>query len=137
MGNELKTGTWENHKRNKVRSNYESNYPNNGAISPKEWHSCWVYGPYSFSLPTKGRPTRASNREINQKLLTLLEQPSCLTAFCGNWRTGCSHGFFFVHHEPIRRRRLRSHDLHTGFQQSDARASQWRRRQPNLMYFHP
>ena len=102
MGNELKTSTWENHERNKARSNYELNYPNNGGISSKEWHSCWVYGPYLFSLPTKGRPTRASNREINQKLLTLLEQPSCLTAFHRNWRTGCSHGF-----------------LHTGSQSED------------------
>ena len=91
--NGLKTGTWENHECNKVRSNYELNYSNNGGISPKEWHSCWVYGPYSFNLPTKGRPTQASNREINQNLLTLFGQPSCLTAFRGNWRTGCSHGF--------------------------------------------
>ena len=41
-------------------------------VSPRKWHSCCIYGPYLFSLPTKGRPTRASNREINQKLLTPL-----------------------------------------------------------------
>ena len=29
----------------------------------------------------------------------------------------------FMHHEPIRSCRLRSHDSHTGFQQSEARAS--------------
>ena len=81
---ELKTGTWENHECSKVRSNYESNYSNNGGISSDEWHSSWVYGPYLFSLPTTRRPTRASNREINQKLLTLLGQPACLTVFHGN-----------------------------------------------------
>ena len=79
MGSELKTGTRENHKRNKVRSNYESNYPSNGGISSDVWHSCWVYGHYLNSLPTTRRPTWASNREINQKLLTLLGQPACLT----------------------------------------------------------
>ena len=135
MGNELKIGTWENHECNKVRSNYELNYPNNGGISSKEWHSCWVYGPYLFSLPTKGRPTRASNREINQKLLTLLEQPSCLTASHGELENRV-FPWVFAHCEPIKRRRLRSHDLHTGFQQSDVRASQWQQWPLNLMYFH-
>ena len=94
MGNELKIGTWENHEHNKVRSNYESNYPNNGGISSKEWHSCWVYGPYLFRLPIKRRPTRASNREINQKLLTLLEQPSYLTASCGELENRVFPQFF-------------------------------------------
>ena len=122
MGNELKTGTRENHERTKVRSDYKLNYPNNGGISPAKWHSCWVYGPYLFILPTTGRPTRASNREINQKLLTLLGQPACLTVLHGNWRTGCSLGFF-MHREPIRSCHLGSRDLHVGFQSSDARAS--------------
>ena len=124
MGNELKIGIWENHECNKVRSNYKSNYPNNGGISSKEWHFCWVYGPYLFRLPTKRRPTRASNREINQKLLTLLEQPSCLTASSGELKNRVFPRFF-MHREPIRRRCLRSRDSHVGFQQSDARASQW------------
>ena len=31
----------------------------------------------------------------------------------------------FVHRKPIRRRRLRSRDLHVGFPQSDVKASQW------------
>ena len=87
----------------------KSNYPNNGGISSKEWHSCWVYGPYLFSLPTKGRPTQASNREINQKLLTLLEQPSCLTASHGELENRV-FPWVFVHHEPIRRCHLRSRD---------------------------
>ena len=30
---------------------------------------------------------------------------------------------FFMHHEPIKSRHLESHDLHKGFQSSDARAS--------------
>ena len=122
MGNELKNGTKENHEHNKVRSNYESNYPHNRGISSKEWNSCWVYGPYLFSLPTKGRPTRALNREINQKLLTLLGQPSCLTASCGELKNRV-FPWVFVHREPIRRHHLRSHDSHVGFPQSDARAS--------------
>ena len=125
MGNELKIGTQENHERNKVWSHYESNYPNNGGISSKEWHSCWVYGPCLFSLPTKERPTWALNREINQKLLTLLEQPSCLTASHGELENRV-FPWVFAHREPIRRRRSRSCDLHTVFPQSDVRASQWR-----------
>ena len=43
----------------------------------------------------------------------------------------------FVHREPIRRCRLRSHDWHVGFQPSDARASKWRGWRPNLTFFHP
>ena len=43
----------------------------------------------------------------------------------------------FTHCKPIRSRHLRSHDSRAGFQQSDARASQWRQRPPNSMYFHP
>ena len=43
----------------------------------------------------------------------------------------------FTHREPIRSHRLRSCDLRVGFQQSDARASQWWWRPPNLMFFHP
>ena len=122
MGNELKNGTSENHEHNKVRPNYKSNYPHNGGISLKEWHSCWVYEPYLFSLPTKGRPTQASNREINKKLLTLFGQPSCLTASHGELENRVFPRVF-AHHEPIRRRHLRSHDSHMGFLQSDARAS--------------
>ena len=76
-----------------LRSDYKSNYLNSGGISPTKQHSCWVYGPYLFMLPTTRRPTRASNREINQKLLTLLGQPACLTALHRNGRTGCSLGF--------------------------------------------
>ena len=124
MGKELKIGIWENHERNKVRSNYKSNYSNNGGISSKEWHSCWVYGPYLFRLPTKRRPTQALNREINQKLLRLLEQPSCLTVSSGELKNRV-FPWFFMHREPIRRCHLRSRDSCMGFQQSDARASQW------------
>ena len=106
-------------------------------VSPlKMWHSCWVYGPYLFSLPTNGRLTQASNREINQKLLTLLEQPSCLTASYGELKNRV-FPWVFAHRKPIRRCHLRSHDSHAGFQQSDARASQWWRWPLNLMYFHP
>ena len=43
----------------------------------------------------------------------------------------------FMHREPIRSRCLRSRDSCTGFQQSDARASQWRQRPPNSMYYLP
>ena len=43
----------------------------------------------------------------------------------------------FMHCEPIRRCPLRSRDSCAGFQQSDARASQWWQRPPNLMYFLP
>ena len=135
MGNELKIGTWEKHKCNMMRSNYELNYPNDGGISSKEWHSCWVYGPCLFSLPTKGRPTQASNREINQKLLSLLEQPSCLTASHGELENRV-FPWVFAHHEPIRRCRLRSRDSCVGFQQSDVRASQWWQWPLSLMYFH-
>ena len=119
MGLNLRT------QHNKVRSNYESNYPNDEGISAKEWHSCWVYGPYLFRLPTKGRPTRASNREINQKLLTLLEQPSCLTVSHGELENRVFPRVF-AHCKPIRRHHLRSRNLCVGFLQSDARASQWR-----------
>ena len=95
-------------------------------VSPlKRRAFCWVYGPYLFSLPTKGRPTGALNREINQKLLTLLEQPSCLTASHGELENRV-FPWIFVHLEPIRRCHLRSHDSCMGFLQSDARASQWR-----------
>ena len=31
--------------------------------------------------------------------------------------------WFFMHHGPIRSHRLRSHDSHVGFQQSDVKAS--------------
>ena len=106
----------------KVRSNYESTYPHNGGIFSKECHSCWVYGPYLFSLPTKGRPTWASNREINQKLLTLLGQPSCLTASHGELKNRVFPRVY-AHCEPIRRHHLRSHDSHMGFPQSDVTAS--------------
>ena len=105
-----------------VRSNYESNYPNNGGISPDKWHSCWVYGPSLFTLPTTRRPTRASNREINQKLLTLLGWPACLTAFLRELENRVFPRVF-AHREPIRSRHLRSHDPRMGFQSSDARAS--------------
>ena len=43
---------------------------------------------------------------------------------CISWGTkeqGVPMGF--AHHEPIRRHHLRSHDSHTGFPQSDVRAS--------------
>ena len=83
-GKRAKIGTWENHEHAKVRSNYKSNYLNRRGISPTKQHSCWVYGPYLLMLPTTRRPTRASNREINQKLLTLLELPACLTVLHGN-----------------------------------------------------
>ena len=36
----LKLVLGKNHECNKVRSNYELNYPNNGGISSDEWHSC-------------------------------------------------------------------------------------------------
>ena len=76
-------GTQENHEHHEVKFDYKSNYPHNEGISSKGWNSCWVYGPYLFNLPTRGRPTWASSREINQRLLTLLQQPSCLTASHG------------------------------------------------------
>ena len=59
-----------------------------------------------------------------KKLLTLLEQPSCLTVSSGELKNRV-FPWFFTQCEPIRRCRLRSHDSHAGFQQSDARASQW------------
>ena len=115
-------GTQENHKCHEVKFNYKSSYPHNGDISSKGWNSCWVYGPYLFSLSTKGRPTRASNREINKKLLTVLWQLSCSTASHGELKNRV-FPWDFVHQEPIRRHHLGSHDLHAGFLQSDVRAS--------------
>ena len=136
MGNEPKTGTRENHECTKVRSDYKSNYLNSGGISPTKQHSCWVYGPYLLILPTTRRPTRASNREINQKLLTLLGRPSCLTALCGNWRTGCSLGFL--------RTASQSEAVIWGhmtcarvFSQVMLEHPRWRGCQPNLRFFHP
>ena len=118
MGNELKTGTQENHEHTKVRSDYKLNYPNNGSISPDKWHSCWVYGPYWFILPTTRRPTWALNREINQKLLTLLGLDCVAWELENRVLPRVS-----THREPIRSHHLRSHDPNMGFQSSDARAS--------------
>ena len=121
MGNELKTGTWENHKCNKVRSNYKLNYPNNGGISPDKWHSCWVYGPYYFILPKTRRPTWASNR--NKSKITYTPWAASMLD-CVSWEL--ENRVFpqvFMHHGPIRSCYLRSHDLHMGFQPSNARAS--------------
>ena len=61
----------------------------------------------------------------NQKPLTLLEQPSCLTVSRGELENRVFQ-WVFVHREPIRRCHLRSHNSLVGFQQSDVRASQWR-----------
>ena len=125
MSLRLVLGRTTNHKRNKVRSNYELNYPNNGGISPTEWHSCWIYGPYSFNLPTKGRPTWASNREINKKIT--YTPWAAIMLDCVSWEL--ENRVFpqvFAHHEPIRRCHLRSCNSGAGFQPSDARASKWR-----------
>ena len=80
--------------------------------------------------------TGLEQRNKSKKLLTLLEQPSCLTA---SHRELKNRAFpqVFAHCKPIRRRHLRSHDSYVGCPQSDARASQWRRWPLNLMYFHP
>ena len=62
----------------------------------------------------KGGQHGVSNREINQKLLTLLEQPSCLTVSRGELENRVFPQVF-VHRKPIRRRRLRSRDSHVSF----------------------
>ena len=74
-----------------------------------------------WTLPTTRRPTRASNREINQKLLTpwAASMLDCVSRELENR----VFPRVFAYHEPIRSHHLRSHDPHVGFQPSDARAS--------------
>ena len=87
----------------------------------------FLLGPWTLLVQLTNKRETNIGLKLSNKSKTTYTPCVAIMLDCVSWELE-NQGVpmvIFVHHKPIRRRHLRSHDLHAGFTQSDARASQW------------
>ena len=122
MGNELKTGTWENHERTKGEVRLQIELSQQWRHLPCQM--AFLLGLWTLLVHfTNNKEANTGLEQRNKSKITYTPWAARMLD-CVSWEL--ENRVFpqvFMHCEPIRSRHLRSHDLHAGFQPSDARAS--------------